>query len=153
MTDNELKAHVTIRNKLATLAQAGDTRQGDVYAEIFTEDCLFQFGDGDKANSMTGRPAIREWMSGPRQIIAGPAGGAPSFVNHNLTSSKIEMLGEDEADVRSYWFVMSPIGPDHSGLYLDKWQKVGDDWQLRHRRIRTLWRAENSYTHNHGAPK
>lgn len=148
MTDEEHKAHVIIRNRLATLAQTGDTRKGDIYAEVFTEDCLFEFGEGELSARMEGRESIREWMNGPRKIISTEAGTAPGFVNHHLTTSRIELLSEAEADVRTYWFVMSPIGPDHCGMYLDRWKKIGEQWHLHHRRIRTLWKAENSYTRN-----
>ncbi|HEY0958475.1 MAG TPA: nuclear transport factor 2 family protein [Novosphingobium sp.] len=152
----EHKAHVAIRNQLARLAQAGDARKGDIYAEIFTEDCLFQFGDDDNLRSMEGRETIRQYINGRPIDMSTEEQAAASkpkkpanplgFISHHLTTSSIELVSDDEADVRTYWFVISPIGPDHSGFYTDRWHKVGDDWQLKHRRIRTVWRAENSYT-------
>jgi hypothetical protein len=46
--------------------------------------------------------------------------------------------------VRTYWFVITAIGVDHSGYYDDRFAKVGGDWLLAYRRPRTLWTSPDS---------
>ncbi|MFT4027633.1 MAG: hypothetical protein QM676_12640 [Novosphingobium sp.] len=37
-----------------------------------------------------------------------------------------------------------PAGLDHNGFYVDSFHKVGGDWLIENRRLRTVWIAENS---------
>ena len=39
---------------------------------------------------------------------------------------------------------MSGNGPDHCGVYTDTFRRVGDDWLIAERRVRTEWNAPES---------
>ena len=141
MTDEEARDRLAIQNLLARATQAGDRRRADDYAACFTEDGVLALDDG----SHEGRDAIRAFMGGAQIVnTPPPAGAPPSFIAHNLTTSTVEFTGEGEAEARTYWFVMSAAGPDHSGFYVDRLRKVDGEWLLAHRKPRTLWFSETS---------
>jgi hypothetical protein len=66
------------------------------------------------------------------------------FLRHNLTTRRIEFRGPTEADAWTYFFVMTPIGLDHCGVYVDRFVRQGDQWLIASRRVKIDWRAENS---------
>lgn len=133
-----------IANRLATLAQAGDARKADAYAECFTAAGVLAL-DGQ---TISGREAIRAWMRAP-SVIPQPAPAdapetRPGHVSHHLTTMRIDITGPSTASARTYWFVISPVGPDHSGYYDDRLERVDGQWLVAHRRPRTLWVAPDS---------
>lgn len=138
MTSDEAAAHVAIQATLAACTQAGDARKADAYAASFTEDGVLELED-----RIEGREAIRRWMTAP-SVIPRPAGPSPGYVSHHLTTCRIALTSETTATVRTYWFVITAAGLDHSGFYDDRLQKVGDEWLLAHRRPRTLWTSPES---------
>lgn len=141
MTDEECKDRAAIQNLLATAAQTGDTRKADDYAACFTEDGVLQLPD----ISHEGREAVRSFMGGAKIINnPPPPDQPPSFISHNLTTCRIEFTGQGTAEARTYWIVMSAVGPDHSGFYVDKLRKVDGTWLIAHRRPRTLWFSPDS---------
>ena len=40
---------------------------------------------------------------------------------------------------------MTDVGPDHCGVYTDTFRKVGGEWLIAHRKVRTEWWADNSH--------
>ena len=138
MTDDEATARAAIAATLGACTQAGDARKADAYAASFTEDGVLELDQ-----RIEGREAIRQWMAAP-SVIPQPAGPSPGYVSHHLTTCQIEVLGPQTASARTYFHVMTQIGPDHAGYYVDRLRKVGDRWLIADRRIRVDWRAENS---------
>ncbi|MBU6266677.1 MAG: nuclear transport factor 2 family protein [Sphingomonadales bacterium] len=130
-----------VANRLATLAQAGDARKADAYADSFTADGVLQLDD----RTIAGRETIRAWMAAP-SVIPQPDTPArrPGHVSHHLTTMRIDFTGPATAKARTYWFVITPVGPDHSGYYDDSLEKVEGDWLVAHRRPRTIWIAPHS---------
>ena len=143
MTDEELKDRIAIGDRLAACTQAGDARKADAYAECFTEDGVLQLDP-----AISGREAIRAWMSAPSVIPppkvavgeARPAG----FISHHLTTSKVDLPGDGTARARTYWLVTSAAGLDHNGYYDDLLCREGGTWLIAHRRPRTLWISPDS---------
>lgn len=138
MTDDELKARVAIADRLGTIAQAGDARKADLYADCFTEDGVLELDQ-----PIAGRDAIRQWMAAPSVIPQGsdrPRG----HISHHITSSRISVTGPDTATGRVYFLVTSPVGIDHNGYYDDRYRRVGSEWLIEHRKPRTLWFAPDS---------
>src|SRR5690349_14809215 len=113
MTIDELLAREAIRATLAAYNFSGDRGRADELAEAFAEDGTLEFG----GNVYRGRAAIAAAIGGvgQRADVSG-AGIEPRvrpFVRHHLTSSRIELRSGNEADAWTYFFVMTPIGPDH----------------------------------------
>lgn len=141
-------AREAIRATMATCAQAGDSLRGEDYAACFTEDGVLETFDetGERGFHYAGRAAILAWQTAWRDNPpTRPARAGPKFVRHNLTTSKIELTGPGTAKARTYWLVMTDIGPDHCGVYTDSFRKLGDDWLLAHRKVKTEWRAAESH--------
>lgn len=134
MTDEEVRTHAAIRQRLAAATQAGDARKADAYADCFTVDGVLQLDSG----SIEGRAAIAAWMKAP-SVIPAPAGGGPGFVSHHLTTCSIELDTPDRAVARTYWLVTSAAGLDHNGFYVDELERKDGDWRIARRRPRTLW--------------
>lgn len=65
--------------------------------------------------------------------------GSP-FVRHNITTCQIKLTGTGTAMAKTYFMVMTDLGPDHAGNYEDTLVKQGDRWVFGRRRISLLWR-------------
>lgn len=142
MSDDEVRALAEIRQRLAACTQAGDARKADAYAGSFTQDGVLELVN----ETISGREAIRAWMTAP-SVIPAPKGGNPGFVSHHLTTCHVDFTGPDSATARTYWLVTSAAGLDHNGFYLDRLRREDGEWLLAHRRPRTLWVSPTSVLH------
>ena len=146
MTLDELLAREAIRATLAKCAQAGDSLRGEDYAGCFTEDGVLESEPAGSAGFRHGsRGEILAWQTAWRDAPTPATPRGAKFVRHNLTSSKVDLTGPDSATARSYFMVMTDIGPDHCGVYRDVFHRTGEDWLIAHRRVRTEWWADNSH--------
>lgn len=147
MTNDEMLAREAIRATLAKYNIAGDRLQIDDYVACFTDDGIMevQHRDPNSALRYEGREAIRAWQSRWRDRTASdvPVHGA-SFVRHHLSTCHIELTGPDSASTRTYWVAWTDAGPDHAGMYLDEFRRVGEAWLIAHRRVREDWRSPHS---------
>jgi hypothetical protein len=145
---DEMLAREAIRATMAKCAQAGDSMRGEDYAACYTEDGVLQTesADGTVNFRHESRAAILDWQNRWKSGKGGSDTGTVSagFVRHNLTTCQIWFTGPDTAKARTYWLVMSSNGPDHCGVYSDSFRKVGDDWLIAERRVRTEWNAPQS---------
>lgn len=148
MTLDELLAREAIRATMAKCSQAGDSLRGEDYAACFTEDGVLQTENaaGEVNMRHASRAAILDWQNRWKSGAGGADTGTRKarFVRHNLSTCQITMTGAETAKARTYWFVMSSNGPDHCGVYTDEFRKVGDDWLIARRRVRTEWNAPDS---------
>ncbi len=147
MTIEELLAREAIRDTIAQYNTAGDRLHVDAFVECFTDDAVIEseFVPDDKAFRYAGKEAIRGWQERwlhrePDQHSVHQA----SFARHHLSTCKIDLTGPDTARVRTYWSAWTDIGPDHAGMYLDDFRKVGDRWLIAWRRVRLDWEDEDS---------
>jgi hypothetical protein len=141
VNDAQATARAAIAETLAACGQAGDARKADAYAACFTEDGVLVL---DRA--FENRDAIRAFMAAP-SLFPAPKNGAAGYVSHHLTTCRIDFTSETAATVRTYWFVISGAGLDHSGYYDDRFRKVGDAWLIEYRKPRTLWFSPDSVLH------
>lgn len=143
MTQDEALAHTAIRDTLSRYNIAGDRLRVEDFCATFTEDGILETG----AYTLAGRAEILAWMSGIR-----PAGGLsakpariPRFVRHHLSTCQIDLTGPTTASARTYWMVLTDIGPDHAGLYADNFRREEGHWRIAHRKARTEWFSAESY--------
>lgn len=149
MTLEEMLAREAIRALLARCTQAGDSLRAEEYAACFTEDGALQteMAGGGAGLDLKSRAEILAWQTGIRQPGKGMGHGSSvplKFARHNLTTCKIEITGPDSATARTYWFVHTNVGPDHAGVYRDTFCKVGTEWLIASRRVKTEWASDNS---------
>jgi hypothetical protein len=67
-----------------------------------------------------------------------------TVVRHHLTTSKIDFTGPTEATGRSYFLVLTDIGIDHSGVYVDEYRRRDGRWWITKREVRIDFVAENA---------
>lgn len=147
MTPDEASALEAIRQTMARYNIAGDRLKLDELAATFTEDGVLEEGPQDAGRIVRqGRAAI---AAGLREGVARmhPGGKKPSFVRHHLTTSLLECVSPDEARGRTYFEVYTDIGPDHAGVYIDRFRKVDGRWLIAHREVRIDWVADNAIFH------
>ena len=142
MTLDDLIAREAIRDTIAKYNVSGDRLKVDDYAACFTEDGIIQSerAPGDFIFRYEGREAIRDWQN--RWLAREPGTDMvhkASFVRHHISTCKIELTGPDTATARTYWAAWTDIGPDHCGVYMDDFRRVGDDWLIALRRVRKDW--------------
>jgi hypothetical protein len=144
MTVDDLLAREAIRHVMARYTTAGDRLQVDDFVACFTNDAVIESEHvpPDRAFRYVGVAAIRAWQDRWRSGEGGTH--QASFVRHHLSTSRIDLIGTGEAEARTYWVAWTDIGPDHAGLYLDRFRKVGDEWLIAHRRVRMDWEAPGS---------
>jgi len=139
MTPEQAADCEEIRRTLAQYNQAGDVDDARMFADSFAVDGEIHAAAFDAV----GRENIYAWKAN-QGIFPAESGGKPTFRMHNVSSTLIEFQPDGTANVRSYFFTVTNIGPDHSGRYTDVFVKEGDRWLIKHRRPEVLWRAENS---------
>ena len=151
MTIEELLAREAIRDTIAKYNVSGDRLKAEDYAACFTEDGIIESTTKGVRDNFRyeGRAAILEWQNAwrnakPGQETRKDVVRKATFVRHNLTTCKIDLTGPDTADVRTYWMVITDAGPDHSGVYVDKFRVEDGQWLIAHRKVRTDWFSPDS---------
>ena len=135
MTPDDLLAELAIRRTINFYNVSGDRgRTGDM-SQAFTEDAVLVTPYG----TMEGRAQIAGGLSGGKT-----RGWTASFVRHNLTTSRIELTGPDTATGRNYFIVITDIGLDRTGVYHDRYRKVGGHWLIEHREVRLDYVADDT---------
>jgi hypothetical protein len=143
MTPDQLLAREAIAHTQSVYNTEGDRGRLDGLLATFTEDGVLELDRG----VFTGREQIRAALSpavDAKRAEATAAGGPRVFLRHNLTTRRIEFRSATAADAWTYFFVMTPIGLDHSGVYVDRFVQRGDRWLIASRRVKIDWQAENS---------
>lgn len=119
----------------------GDRGRVGGLASAFTDDGVLEFS----GRAHQGRDAIIAALSaGTARQRDDAAAGQQVLVRHNLTSCRIELTGPGTADAWTYFNVVTPIGFDHCGVYVDRFRKVGERWLIAHRRVKVDWRHPES---------
>ena len=143
MKIEELLAREAIRHTISRYTRAGDAGRLDELAACFAEDGSFEI-EGEEP--CVGRAAIVERL---KPVAAGtssrpPRSGRRPFVHHHVSSVFIELDGAEAAHARSYFFVVTEIGPDHWGRYRDRLVRRDDHWLFAHRHIRIAGASPDS---------
>ena len=145
MTPEQVLAREAIAHTQSVYNTEGDRGRLDELLLTFTEDGVLELDRG----RFEGREAIRSALSGAvdtkRQEAAEQRPGtARLFLRHHLTTRRIEFLGDDEADAWTYFFVVTPVGLDHVGVYVDRFVRVAESWLIARRRVKIDWQSEDS---------
>jgi hypothetical protein len=143
MTVEEMLAREEIRLLLATYNSEGDRGNLAGLASVFTKDGVLEGGSGTfRAEGQAGIVAVLSNRGGDRHVAAGRK---ISFMRHHLSSSLITFEADGTARGRSYFLVITDIGPDHAGVYSDTYRKEDGQWRIAHRRSRIDWAAPSSH--------
>ena len=135
----EAIAREQIRETLASYNHSGDRGRLEELVECFTPDGVLEIAGEEPSN---GRDAILKRLTGVIDDTA-KAAAAP-MVRHHLSSTRIQMESDGEARVWSYFFVITEVGPDHWGRYIDRFRRTDDAWLIAHRRVVTEGASPNA---------
>ena len=136
----ELVAREQIRDTLARYNWSGDAGRLDELVDTFCADGVLEIRGFEPLN---GRSAIVAFLGGITGKVADRADVKP-IVRHNVANLVFNELTEDQAQVSSYFTVVTHIGLDHIGRYRDTVVPDGDTWRIKHRMVSTDWAAPNS---------
>src|ERR1700753_2892211 len=111
----ELLAREHIRDTLARYNWAGDAARLNDLADTFCVDGVLEIRGSEP---LRGRSEIVAFLGGVTGHIAVSAGVKP-IVRHNVANVLFNEVTRDEAQVSSYFTVVTHIGLDHFGRYRD----------------------------------
>lgn len=136
----ELAAREQIRDTLARYNWSGDAGRLEGLAETFCTDGVLEIRG---FAPLRGRSEIVAFLGGVTGNIAQNVEVNP-VVRHNLANVLFTSLTSEQANVSSYFTVLTHIGLDHFGRYSDTLVPEGDTWLIKHRKVSTDWAAPNS---------
>jgi hypothetical protein len=136
----ELVAREHIRDTLARYNWSGDAGRLDSLAETFCADGVLEIRG---LQPLCGRSEIVAFLGGVTGNIASNIDVKP-VIRHNVANVLFTSLTPDQANVSSYFTVVTHIGLDHFGRYRDTLVPDGDTWLIKHRKVSTDWASPNS---------
>ena len=143
MSVEEMLAREEIRVLLATYHMGGDQGRLDRLASVFAPDGVL-----DGRVRCVGPAESERELSGRRTTATTGPDRPMEFIRHNLTTSLVTFEDDKTARGRSYFLAVTNIGPDHSGVYNDRFEKRDGRWMIAERKVRIDWVAENGHAHS-----
>jgi uncharacterized protein (TIGR02246 family) len=125
-----LVAREEIRDLVARYNANGDTGRFAQVLELFAPDAVMETGDG---RAYTGHDQIIDIFTGARDRSS--YGDHPVYLRHMTATHQIEVLDESTATGRCYYQVLTAIGLDHWGRYIDEYKIVDGSWRFARRRV------------------
>jgi SnoaL-like domain len=130
----QMLAREAVRYTIGRYNSAIDRSAYPELANVFTADGVMAFG---------GQPPLQ----GREKIIAAMTAGAErrgafeakNFQRHLLGNSIINVLDATTARSVHYILVITELGVDHSGVYVDDFVKSGERWLISHRAANLEW--------------
>ena len=135
---DRLADRLAISDLITRYTDAGDRAKFDEFASVFADDAEYV----TPLWWTRGRDSILAAIKRPDLSFFGPR--PPSFMRHHLTTGRITLSGEDGAAARTYFINYSDIGPDHSGVYVDRFERRHGQWLIVRREDRVDWQAPTS---------
>ena len=126
-------AREQIRDVVARYNIAGDRRDLDAFVGTFCDDAVWE----SAVFRCVGRSAIREYLSRAWQPAAGVP--APRFRRHHLTTTQIDPTSADTAAGRIYYLMITDLGLDHCGFYIDRYRRDQGQWLIAQREVWMDW--------------
>lgn len=134
MDMDELAAREAIRDAIARYAHSADTGRFEDLAALFADDGVLEI---EGRGAFRGRAEIVDFL---RQVKRAPAASAP-YIRHFVSSTRIELTSATEASAKSYFLAITERGPDHWGVYRDRFALIEGRWLILQRRVKVDGRA------------
>ncbi len=128
----ELTAREAIRDLVARYNANGDSGRFDQVMELFAPDAVMEI-EGEAPR--TGTDEIRTVFTGTATGV--DWGDRPVYLRHVTGTHQIDVIDETTARGRCYFFVLTDVGLDHWGRYLDDYRVVDGRWRFARRRVST----------------
>ncbi|MHB8463978.1 MAG: nuclear transport factor 2 family protein [Acidimicrobiales bacterium] len=130
MDDWELIARESIRDLVARYNANGDTGRFDQVVDLFAPDAVMEAGDGE---AKVGLDEIRSIFTTARENAR--YGEHPVYLRHMTATHQIDVVDATTARGRCYYLVLTAIGLDHWGRYVDEYKVVDGKWKFSRRRV------------------
>jgi hypothetical protein len=127
---SDLLSREAIRDLVVRYNSYGDSGLFDRMLTLFASDAVVEIG-GDVYR---GSHEIRQAFNRVPALTSKP-GGRPAYLRHCTATHQIDLVDETTANGRCYFFVLTAVGLDHWGRYLDEYRVVNDEWRFTHRRV------------------
>ena len=127
---SDLLAREAIRDLVVRYNSYGDSGLFDRMIGLFAPDAIVEI-DGVAYH---GLDEIRRALSSVSEHTSRP-GGRPAYLRHCTATHQLDLVGETTATGRCYFFVMTAVGLDHWGRYLDEYCVVDGEWRFAQRRV------------------
>jgi hypothetical protein len=125
-----LAAREEIRDLVIRYNANGDTGRFGQVLDLFAPDAVMETTDGRRYFGSEEILAIfTSVRDEPRES------GMPAYLRHLTATHQIDVLDEWSATGRCYYQVLSAIGLDHWGRYLDDYRVVDGRWRFARRRV------------------
>jgi hypothetical protein len=126
----ELAAREEIRDLVARYNANGDTGRFAQVIELFAPDAVMDVSDG---RVYTGKDEIVTIFTSARDRA--DYGDRPVYLRHMTATLQIDVLDPSHATSRCYYQVLTDIGLDHWGRYIDEYKPVDGRWRFARRRV------------------
>lgn len=127
----EVIAREEIRDLVTRYNSNGDTGRFEQVMELFADDAVMDVPGGERR----GKEEILTIFTGTRQRLGAADVVGPAYVRHHTATHQIDLIDETHATGRCYYKVISPIGVDHWGRYIDEYRKVDGRWMFARRKV------------------
>jgi hypothetical protein len=137
---SDLLAREAIRDLVARYNAYGDSGLFDRMLGLFAPGAVLEID----AQVHTGPDEIRAvFTQVPERTARGTGGdggdGAgnrrPAYLRHCTATHQIDLVDDATATGRCYFFVLTAVGLDHWGRYLDDYRVVDGEWRFARRRV------------------
>jgi hypothetical protein len=135
----EIEGHIEISDLVARYNANGDTGRFQQVIELFASDAVMDIGDG---RVYEGLDEIATIFTSTRDRVA-PSSG-PAYIRHMTATHQVDLEDESTATGRCYYQVLTHVGLDHWGRYIDRYRRVEGRWLFAHRRVTVDGRSPGS---------
>jgi hypothetical protein len=126
----ELEARESIRDLVARYNANGDSGRIPQMLELFAPDGVMTVMDGQEYH---GRDEIATIFTGAAE--GAQWGDHPVYLRHMTATLQIDLVDRTRAKSRCYYAVVTDIGLDHWGRYMDEYRPLDGIWKFAHRRV------------------
>jgi ketosteroid isomerase-like protein len=123
-------ARDAIRDLVARYNANGDTGRLAQVRELFTTDAVMTIEPDDE---YVGIDAIMTIFTGTSASTASAA--ALTHVRHFTSTHQIDFEDDDRASGRLYFAVLTDVGLDHWGRYVDRYVRTPQGWRIARRSV------------------
>lgn len=134
----ELIARESIRDIVARYNANGDTGRFAQVLALFADDAVMDLA----GRTFTGRDEILTIFTGATER-SGP-GRVPGYLRHMTATHQIDFADNDHATGRLYFQVLTEVGLDHWGRYIDEYRAVDGTWKFARRKVTIDGQSPNS---------
>ena len=130
---SDLLAREAIRDLVVRYNSYGDSGLFERMIGLFAPEAIVEVNGAVHQ----GLDELRRLFGGVPEHTSTSSGGTPAYLRHCTSTHQIDLTDEITATGRCYFFVLTAVGLDHWGRYLDDYRVVEGEWRFARRRVLT----------------